>query len=351
LQEILSMGVTQKDIAEYLGIDPSAVSYALKGSGTGSAASRKLVCDAAETLGYRPNILARSIRTGKSGTIAVLTGSDFQKIAKQLRHTESAAKAQGYHVLFSHGVSVVLSAQPEEIIKTELEQLERFMQLQVDGLFVQTATVYLSEALQKEYWDAVTALMPKAFPVVTFESPGQHVFPSIFMDHFKWGEYASEILAQLGYRSLAYVGSSTSLLSGQMYRGLQSNAHVQCAILNVDVIEAKSVHEGYRIAKSFKKGEAELLVAANALIAYGLLIGLREEGVRVPQDVSLIALGKGDVLAWPPHDISSIQYDHETVGKHAWQVMHGLLDGNTTIPPMDVKFHMGNGNTLIRNKQ
>ena len=345
------MGVTQKDIAQYLDIDPSAVSYALNGTGTGSVTSRQLVLDAAETLGYRPNILARSVRTGKTGTVGVLMGGDFQKITRQLRYTESAAREEGYHVLMAHGVSVVRSAQPEAIIKTELDQIERFVQFQVDGLFVQTATIYLSAADQKKYWDALKRLVPEDLPVVAFESPGNHTFSSVYMDRFQWGQQASEILDQLGYTTLTFVGNNASLFSSQMYHGLQSNANMRCEIFNIDVIESKAVHEGYRVAKAFRKGEAELLVAANALVAYGLLIGLREKGISVPQDVSLVALGKGEVLQWPPHDISSIEYDHETVGKHAWQVMHALLDKQNPNPSMQLKFHMGEGNTLIKDKQ
>jgi LacI family transcriptional regulator len=340
------MAVTQKDIARYLNIDPSAVSYALKGTGTGSEASRRQILDAAGELGYRPNLLARSVRTGKTSTIGVLMGGDFQKLSEQLRHTEQSALRQGYHVLVAHGVSQVRFADPEEIIEIELNQLDRFVQFRVDGLVIQTAVIYLSEEHQKNYWDQVRRLVPEELPVVAFDSPGDHGFAQVFVDRFQWGQEAAMELGSLGYRKLTYVGSEKSLFSEQIYRGLQSVSKMCCSICEVDVVDSQSVFEGHRAAEVFEKGSTQVLVSANARIAHGILIGLLEKGVSVPDDVSLVALDQSEILQWPPRSISSFEYRPEELGKKTWKVMSQLLEGNVLSSPIELDYYWGEGNTL-----
>jgi len=343
------MAVTQKDIARHLNIDPSAVSYALKDTGTGSAATRRQIREAARKLDYRPNILARGMRTGKTGTIGVLMGGDFQKLAGQLRQIEESARLQGYHVLTGHGVSDVRYAPPEDILETEINQLDQFMRFQVDGLVVQTATIYLSDKHQKEYWDRVRRLVPEGHPVVAFDSPGDHGFAQISVDRFQWGQEAARNLRDLGYQNLLYVGSKKTFFSRQLYRGLQSVARLRCKVLEAEVTDDKSVFEGHRAAGSFEKGRAQVLVAANARIAHGLLIGLMEKGVRVPQDVSLVALDSSEILEWPPCPISSFEYRSEQLAQGVWQMMIQQLEGGNTNRKNQLGFSWGGGETLKEN--
>jgi LacI family transcriptional regulator len=340
------MAITQKDIARYLNIDPSAVSYALNGTGTGSDTSRQQILEAAQKLGYRPNILARSIRTGKTGTIGVLLGGDFQKQSEQLRHTEQSAREQGYHLVVAHGVSHVRHAEAGEIIETELNQLDRFVQFQVDGVVIQTAVIYLSEAHQKKYWDRVRHIMPKGLPVVAFDSPGDHDFTQVFVDRFQWGQKAALALCERGYQNLTYVGSKTSLFSKQIYRGLQSVSEINCSICEVEVTDSQSVFKGHRAVGLFRKGSAQVLVAANARIAHGLLIGLLEKGIRVPHDVSLVALDQSEMLQWPPRAISSFEYRNEALGKETWEVMHQLLEDEKPNPKTDRDYNLVARETL-----
>ena len=341
------MAVKQKDIASYLNIDPSSVSYALKGGGSVSQSTRRQVQKVARKMGYRPNLLAKGMRTGKTGTIGMLAGGDFQRLEEQFRQIETAVRQAGFQVLMGHGVSNVSDATPEQIIETELSQLDQFIRFGVDGLIIQSAVIYLDKDDQKRYWDRAHGMIPQDVGVVVFDSPGDHGFIQMGVDRHQWGHEAGSILRNLGYEKLLYIGSKDTHFSRQLYQGLQSVAGLKCQIEQINIIDRKSVSEGYRTALSLQENRAQVLVAANALIAHGLLVGLLGRMILVPQELSLIALDRGEILQWPPKAIGSIQYQPDQLTYSIWKSLQNILTGNPVRREIELDICFERGETVM----
>src|SRR5579872_4281430 len=95
------MAVTLEDVAKVAGVTPSAVSYALAGKGTLSAATRARILQCARELGYRPNLVARSLVTQQTHTIGLIVGdfaNPFYGAAAQV--AERTAYRSGYRTFF-----------------------------------------------------------------------------------------------------------------------------------------------------------------------------------------------------------------------------------------------------------
>src|SRR6185437_8070268 len=231
--------VTLKDVARRAGVHPATASRAL------SAETRLLVSeetaqrvlDAAAALGYRPNAVARSLRTRRSNTIGVLIPDlNNPLFPPMVRGLEDRLAADGY---------VTLIGNTDGRFDREQQVFEQMRARHVDGYALATARLH-SPLLAEATRDGLNVVLMNRIAE-------DYSFPSVSVDNERGVRLAVAHLAALGHTRIAYVAGPQGLSTGlNRYRGFL--AGLQAAALEpepglIAFAEAFSIEEGHRLAR------------------------------------------------------------------------------------------------------
>jgi DNA-binding LacI/PurR family transcriptional regulator len=261
--------VTITDIAKVTGVAPSTVSRALNKPGRVSAATRERIQAAARELNYVPNSQARALSSGRTGTIAVLVSDVTNPFYfGLLRGTQRQLKAAGYAQLLIDS---------EDSGEHEAEMLHKMRQ-SLDGAIL-AASRLPEQAL---------AALAERIPLVTVNRNVRGVL-SVVIDTPAGIEQAIEHLISLGHRAIAYAfGPENSWSNQARWRAMKAAADRHGLRFGRVGPFPRGRQSGSAAADALLNTGATGFIAFNDLLAIGILIRLRERGVRVPRDVSVV---------------------------------------------------------------
>jgi LacI family transcriptional regulator len=277
------MPPTIRDIARLAGVDASTVSRVLSGKGrSGRIAGQTIerVHAIANENGYRPNLVARSLRTSKTHTLGLLVtdlaNPFFATIAAAC---EAEASAAGY------GVVVATSGENSE---RESEYLSLLRSRPVDGLIVVPAGVFAHATLK--------LLLAEGFPVALVDRlvKGVHC-DSVVVDNDSGARGIISAFVGMGVRIIAIAGGPVDTWTGsERMEGFRAGIQEGGLPLIEELIESGpySVEAGRRAAEKFMSARTmpDAIVAANNHILLGILEVLTEIG----EDAAHIAVGGFD---------------------------------------------------------
>jgi LacI family transcriptional regulator len=312
----VSTPVTIRDVARAAGVHVSTVSRAL------SPEKRSLISDevlrvveeAAQRLGYRPNRAASALRTGRTHTIGVLvpdiTNAVFPPI---LQGIEASAAARGYFVFVANVVDPAL-ARPV---------LERMLAQRVDGVILATAT------RDDPLVDFITRAGMSAVLVNRADEAGR--LPAVVSDDRLAMKLAVDHLVGLGHKRIAHLAGPQSIPTGagralgveQAMRGhrLKPFRVVECAAFTR---EAGAVAMKQMLAAG---AAPQAVVCSNDLIALGAYDALRDAGLRVPQDISVTGHNDMPLVDMVDPPLTTIRLPHRELGWRSAEMLFEEIDG------------------------
>ena len=270
-----------RDVARRAGVSQPTVSRVLNGVNTApiSDETRERVLLAVEELNYRPNLLARSLRTQQTQMIALLIADISNSFYHPIvRAVQDVAREHNFDVLIANS---------DHLYENELHFLEAVSRRPVDGVIM--APYHLTA-------DDLTRFMTQTNTPVTVL--GQHVeHPGVDMVHANDNRAVYEatrwLIDQRGHTRLGFVGVPSDLPPGPRRFGGFARA-LEEAGLSVqpqDVVESDFTLEGgMRAARQLIQGGdmPSVLVVINDLMAIGMILELQEAGYRVPEDVAVL---------------------------------------------------------------
>ncbi len=287
--------ITSQDVAREAGVSQSAVSRVYTAGASVSPAMEARVRTAAAALGYRPNVLARSLITGRSRIIglvvAYLDNPFFADAVEKLSH---ALQAQGYHLLmFTVGNS---GADLDRVV-------DELMDYQVDGLIA--ASVDLSG-------DLVRRCASAGLPVVLFnrgiDGSGLSAITSA---NRLGGRGAAEFLLAGGHQSIAQItgwqGSSTGRDRAEGFRdalrAAGTDVHAEADGAYRRAVACERVRE-----MMDRPDPPDAIFVGNDYMALAVMDVLRSDlGVSIPDEVSVIGYDDISIAAWPAYDLTTIR--------------------------------------------
>ena len=314
-----------KVLSEHLGLSAAAISRVLNEAPAARSipkATQDRIFAAARELNYRPNVLARSLRRGRSMTLGVLVPELSEGYAALvLSGLEHALMQAGYfYFLISH------HHRSELIERSQMMLAERA----VDGL------VAIDTKLSRHLH----------IPVVTVSCPNEHEgITNIVLNQGRATELALGYLAGLGHRQIAYIkGQVFSSDTESRWEAICETAkrlHLPVDPKLVTQLDGDSpTHEpGYfaaqRLLACGKPFTA--LFAFNDISAIGAVRALREAGRRVPQDVSVV--GFDDILsaAFQNPALTTVRQPLHTMGVLAGETLIRQIDDGSSQPSLLVK--------------
>lgn len=277
----MSRRITIDDVARHAGVSKVTVSYVLNGRSAEariSASTQERVQQVASSLGYRANAIARSLSTRRTDTLAVVfqSGSYFSAwsgfTSEVMRGVSEACFEAGYDLMLHTKASV----SPDDEAATLADG-------RVDGVLV----------LRDENDETLVRLLDLGTPCVQFftHSEGLDV-PSVDLDNELGGRLATEHLLSLGHRRIAMVcGSSRSVSSMARVMGYQNaltNAGIACRPEWIVSIASYEDDTAPILRVLSEPDPPTALFVWSDDIALMIMRDLRSEGIRIPQDLSIV---------------------------------------------------------------
>jgi LacI family transcriptional regulator len=311
-----------RDVARLAGVDVSTASRVLSGSATQrvSSETRSRILEVARALDYRPNTLARGLRTARTFALGIVVPQlDNPVFSSAIRGAEVAARGLGYSLIISH-------RDPGYPVEGEYRRLTTTHR--VDGLLV---------ASLDEDRDLIGALEETGVPFVLMNRRIESA-PSVALDSRQAAHIGADYLLDLGHRRIAHLAGRLEGFNGQERlagyraaleaRGLDPNA--------MPVEPAGYTAEGGRramraiLAKSGARPTA--ILAATVVSAAGALASLHDAELAVPGDMSIVAIHDAPIAAMVYPALTVVQTPTEEMGARAVELLVALIRGDAPGP-------------------
>jgi LacI family transcriptional regulator len=320
--------VTMRDVAEDSGFSPATVSIVLNNAPLAryiAPATKKRIEEVAKKLGYRPNAMARFLRSKRSHTVGLVFFDITDPYCTPvLRGIENALYQSSYVPFFADA-------------HNQRNRFERYLEMllehHVEALIVVAnwlvVDIHVLADLSKRNIPAAT---------IGWELPGDTV-SSVMVDNETGGRMALEHLHQLGHRKIAFIRGPKMLIdSAPRWRGVQKFAHAAnleidpTLVLQLpDSFDPNSGFEGgQRLAEELlqKKKKFTALMAFDDLTALGAIRGLTKAGVKVPEQCSVTGFDDVALSALSAPSLTTVRQPLEAMGTNAVNiVMEGIKAG------------------------
>ena len=312
-------------MARHLGVSVMTVSKALRDAPDVSAATKSRIKMLAQQMGYVPDSSAQGLRTKTTKLFGLVIPSSTNPIfARIVVAIEDRAHELGYDVLLAHSLN-----QPER----EENCMRRFLSRRVDGLFI--SPVYRFEAEARIYQE----VLARKTPTVLLGPPAAFCksFPSIEIEELIASYNATQHLLKLGHKRIAYfTGPPTAPWAHERFEGYRRA--LREAELEVDdklVFQAGStIEDGTNAALQMlnESCDATAVQAVSDLVAIGCAETLLAQGLKIPEDISIV--GFGNILTTEHFRVpmTTIRQPKFRLGVAAVEMMMSLIHGERVQP-------------------
>lgn len=299
---------TIKDIANVLGITPSAVSKALNDHPRISQQTKDAVLQVAENLNYQPNHLASALRKGKSNLVGVIiprANSHF--FSSIIENIEDILNERGYNVIIT---------QSNESYKKECRNIEALLYTQVDGILASMA----NETVKLDYYNKVKQ---KGIPLILFDRGENDLnVDYVGIDDYLSSHIVIDHLVEQGCKRIAHIGgfSHTRIYKNRI-RGYIDALEKHKLPIGEDLIYECNLRksDGREIMGKLLNNKIipDGVYASGDYAALGALEVIQEQGLKAPQDIALVGFSNEPFSAIVTPGITSIEQHSGEIGRLA----------------------------------
>ncbi|MEA4823195.1 MAG: LacI family DNA-binding transcriptional regulator [Clostridiaceae bacterium] len=306
------MSVSLKEIAQALGVSVATVSRVASGQGVVREETRLRVEEAMRSMGYAPNLVARSLKTRSTRTVGILvpdiTESFFGGIIKSAVRT---LEARGYGILL---------CDTDESREKEAFYLESLVRQRVDGVIL--ASLGADEGVFSRLRDASIA-------VTQIDTLSTDTESAVLIDNRAAGVMGAEYLLSRGYRRIGVIVGSQREYTGRLRLAGTLTAcrrgGAEPTVREGDFKEAS----GYTAALSLldETDPPDALFIHSSKMTYGAIKALRERGIRYPGDIALLGFDLPDPFQAMSPGVSSIVQPEVEIGATAAELLLWRIAG------------------------
>lgn len=311
---------TIKDVASYAGLSITTVSRYINNNYPVSASARKKIEEAIRTLGYKPNLAARSLKSNNSGMIGLVVADIanrfFMKIAKGL---EEVVSEQGYQTIFASSDG---EAEKERGILTMFEERR------VDALIIASSDTepgYLNVFAQD------------GTPVVAIDRWMEGLrADAVLEDNWNAAYQLMNYLLDRGHKDIAFQNVNMRLTTGRerfegaMQAMREHNLEPSAQWISPGGFTREDSVAWARKIFSGRKKHPTAVFCANNMMTEGTLIVLKDMGLAVPEDVSLVSFGEVTMRELIEPSIVSVRQNPYELGNVAGRIILRRLQGDSS---------------------
>ncbi|MBJ3785041.1 LacI family DNA-binding transcriptional regulator [Devosia sediminis] len=313
---------TITDVSKRAGVSRSTVSRVVAGNGYVSEANRKAIEAAIAELGYRPNTIARALRSNRSNVIgAVVVDIGTPYFANIVYGVQRAIRPAGKSLMVSSGY-----ADQDQEARAVMEMVDR----SCDGI-----VLYLERPMRS---DVVEIIRKSGIPVVSI---GHDHCPlsggRVALDNFDGARHAMRYLLEQGHRNIVYLSGDPKIGDAiDRLAGVEAAlAEFGMGLGDIEVL-AGLFHEnfGHDAGRALlhRRRDFTAVFAGADVIAAGFYLALGEAGLRVPEDVSVIGFDDGYHAKFMSPPLTTIRQEPDVLGERAAGHLLSLLADPSAAP-------------------
>jgi DNA-binding LacI/PurR family transcriptional regulator len=313
--------VTIQDVARAAGTSPSSVSRVLTGNANVSEEKRKAILSVIEKTSYRPNLIARSLKTRSTQFIGLIISDILNPFYGALvRGAEDRASESGYALILCN---------TNESADVELADIRLLKDKLIDGIIVAPSGAN-SEILQQCVGDGIYVVQVDRFSDAVAS-------PAVILDNFQAAFTATQHLLHEGHTHIAFVGYAL----GQMTmvdreRGFRAAFEASAIELKEeDVIHVEFSVESITsqlVTKLSGANRPNAIFAANNRITMAVLSALQELNLAISRDISVVAFDDLPVFSLLSPPLSAVAQPAYDMGARCVDLLLGQINGSLQPP-------------------
>jgi LacI family transcriptional regulator len=340
--------VTMRDVATQSGFSPATVSIVLNNAPLAryiAPATKKRIEEVARKLGYRPNAMARFLRSKRTHSVGVLFADITDPFCTLvMRGIENTLYQASYVAIFADAHNQ----------RSRFERyLEMLLERHVEGLIVVANWLFVDIQLLAD-------LSKRNIPAATIccELPGDTI-SSVMVDNEAGARLALEHLYQLGHRKIAFIRGPKMLIdSGPRWRGIQKFA--QSAGLEIDpalILQLpesldpnSSFESGFRFAEELlqRKKRFTAIATFDDLAALGAIRALTKAGIKVPEQCSVTGFDDVALSSLSAPSLTTVRQPMEAMGELAVNIVMEGINASLEKREWNIVSHKMNPELVIR---
>lgn len=314
------MRITSRELAKICGVSIGTVDRALNNRPGINPETKERILRVGRELGYRPHLVARSLKTGKTFTVGIVVYDlDNRFFAQLVNAIENAARESEYFVY--------LTLSHHDLIR-ERGCLEHLASLNVDGVLI------VPTNKGNEFIRFVKSL---PVPVVTIGNRISATVPFVGLQDREAIRGTIGVIANKGYRRVIYVspplsygGKENIYEVEERYEGFREGIREHS--LQSYVIRDKHFEAALSEAVKADGGRSAIMCSSD-IYALECLRLLDIWGLRVPTDIGLVGFDDIDILKYVRPSLTTISYPTREIAREAFAVLKVLMDGETEACP------------------
>jgi len=311
--------VTISQVAEEVGVSAMTVSNVLNGKPGASEETRRRVLEAAERLGYQPNISARNLKGGRSGLIGVMTLDLTTQYGLEIVRGIADELAEAEREL-------LINATYQDAVR-EGERVEFLARGLVDGVLM------VAPVLEEP---TVELVRRKGLPCVVIDPRRLEVgLPRVTVDNYQGMRRGTQHLLDLGHTRIAYIRGEADLQSSSIrYQGYCDALRLAGAEVDDRLVASCdfSYECGFRTAaRLISDHSPTALVAGADLMALGAVDAARAHGLDVPSEFSVVGFDDLPQAAQCFPGLTTVRQPLHDMGQMAARALLSLIDGQALL--------------------
>lgn len=310
--------VTIRDVAKASGFSVTTVSMVLNNAPLSKyipARTKNVIQRAAKELHYHPNIFARSLRGRHTDTVGVIV---FDITDPYCTHI-----LRGIENELNEASLLYLLSDAQNNRKKFERSLELLLQRRVEGLILVANSLYMNPKV-------LESIRKPQVPVVVIGRNSSAEWASVTVDNQKGGYLALQHLYQLGHRQIAFVLGPKSIVDSELrWKGIEQFAKQAKLAIDEDLViqltDIPSAAAGIEAIKVLRRRKPFTAVLAfDDLTAVGVIRGLQEAGIQVPNGCSVIGFDDIDAAAYYSPPLTTIRQAMVQMGREGTQMLLAL---------------------------
>ena len=311
--------ITIKDIARKLGVTPSTVSRALANNPRISKKTREEVMKVAKKMGYEPNVIAASLRKGKSDTVGMIVpGINRSFFSNVISGVEEILNTAGYNLII---------IQSNENLQKEQRAVQTLLQNRVGG-------VIMSLSVQSSGHSHIKDMVKRGIPLVQFDRVAAEIpGPKIVNDNYTGAYLSVKHLLENGYTSIAHFSGSLSInVYRERFEGYKAALEEAGIEFNERFVFENSItrETGRRnVEIALNKLGADAIFSSGDFSALGALERLKELDVKVPEEFGVTGFANEPFAELMHPSLTSVEQNTREMGNRIAQTVIKSMTGES----------------------
>lgn len=322
--------ISQREIANFLGVNVSTVSRALRGLEGVSSELRQKILSLAKERGYRPNPFAVSLRYDTTRIIGIVVPDvSFNHYAHIVKRIEAEARKIGYMCIITDS---------NDKYENEKNCLELLVNMHVEGII-------LCLAQDTTDFSHIQHLKKIHMPVVLFDRDADIDISSVVINDVESAREVTYSLIDGGAKRIAFLGGPNRLkqtadrkhgyLEALRERGLPIRKElVKCNYLSFnsglsDTDELLDMHD-----------RPDAIIASHGLLAVSAMKAIESRGLRVPEDISVVGYMSDWISEVLTPRVSFVKQNQKEIAVKAFKLLRDQMEGDTCVQHVIVKANL-----------